>query len=440
MTIDEMKARLAELQKEAEELQAKIEAYDATETRSEDEETLEAIEEKLDEVIEAAEELVEAIDKSEERSAKIANIRTRAAQPNRQGAPMRVRSMPHTDPANKRHRYDVSRIIRSQLTGERLDGIEAECHQELMRERSADTRGILVPHDVMVRTRALDMTTGAGVVGQAIMTPLVDALRARLVLPQLGLRVISTSGKFKLPRVTTGNVYHVDGASPTASNRAPDAVAFDLHTIAGKTKIARKMLLASDIDVQAYVWDTLIGDIAGGIQVGCLTGTGADGQPKGLFSHTGSDGVTVKSLGTNGAAAKYGDLLSLVASVDTANAFASQGFLLSEKGAAKLEGTPKETGHPIYCLDPATGLCAGRKYLSTSAVPDNLSKGTGTNLSAAAFGAWEYAVLALFSGVDVFVNPYADDDGGVLISAFQDYDFGLTRPQAFAFVTDFNAA
>jgi len=431
MTIDEMKAKLAELQKEAEELQAAIEASD---------EAPEGAEAKLDEVISTAESLVEDIDKAEERSAKLGAIRKRAAQPDRVGEPMRVRSMPHTDPANARHRYDASRVIRAQLTGERLDGLEGECHAELLRERSADTRGILVPHDVMIRTRALDTTTGAGVVGQSIMTPLVDALRSRLVLPRLGLRTISTSGKFKLPRVTSGNVYHVDGASPTAANRAPDAVSFDLHTIAGKTKISRKMLLASDIDVQAYVWDVLIGDIAGGIQVGCLTGTGSDGQPKGLFAHTGSDGVTVKALGATGAAMTYADLLSMVASVDTANAFASQGFLLSEKGAAKLEGTPKVTGQPVYCLDPAAGTCAGRRYLSTSAVPDNLSKSSGTNLSAAAFGAWEYAVLALFSGVDVFVNPYADDDGGVLISAFQDYDFGLTRPQAFAICVDFNAA
>lgn len=432
MTVAEMKARLAELQKEAEALQTSIESSD---------EAPEGAEAKLDEVIAAAEAVVEKIDQAEERSAKLDNIRKRSAQADRIGEPMRVRSMPHTDPANARHRYDASRVIRAQLTGERLDGLEAECHAELVRERSADTRGVLVPHDAMIRTRALDMTTGAGVVGQTIMTPLVDALRARLVLPQLGLRVISTSGKFKLPRVTTGNVYHVDGTSPTAANRAPDAVGFDLHTIAGKTKIARKMLLASDIDVQAYVWDTLVGDIAGGIQVGCLSGAGTNGEPKGLFTHTAPDGISVKALGTNGAAAKYADLLSLVASVDTANAFASQGFLLSEKGAAKLEGTPKETGHPIYCLDPATGLCAGRKYLSTSAVPDNLTKGTSAGkLSALAFGAWEYAVLALFSGVDVFVNPYADDDGGVLISAFQDYDFGLTRPSAFAVAVDFDAA
>lgn len=431
MTVDEMKARLAELQKEAEDLQAAIEASD---------EAPEGTAEKLDEVISAAESLVADIDKAEERSAKLANIRKRSAQPDRIGEPMRVRSLPHTDPANARHRYDASRVIRAQLTGERLDGLEAECHQELLRERSADTRGILVPHDVMIRTRALDTTTGAGVVGQSIMTPLVDALRARLVLPQLGLRTISTSGKFKLPRVTSGNVYHVDGASPTAHNRAPDAVEFDLHTIAGKTKITRKMLLASDIDVQAYVWDTLIGDIAGGIQVGCLTGSGTSGEPKGLFKYTGSDGVNVVALGATGAAATYANLLEMVAGVNTGNAFASQGFLLSEKGAAKLEGTPKVTGQAFFCLDPAAGTCAGRKYLATSAVPDNLTKSSGTNLSAMAFAAWEYAVLALFSGVDVFVNPYADDDGGVLISAFQDYDFGLTRPQAFSLCVDFNAA
>jgi len=332
MTIDEMRSKLAELQKQAEELQSQIEAAD---------EAPEGAEEKLDEVITAAEAVVEQINKAEERSAKLANIRTRAAQPDRQGEPMRVRSMPHNDPSNRRHRYDASRVIRAQLTGERLDGLEAECHQELLRERSADTRGILVPHDIMVRTRALDTTTGAGVVGQAIMTPLVDALRARLVLPQLGLRVISTSGKFKLPRVTKGNVYFVDGTSPTAHNRAPDGVEFDLHTLAGKTKVSRKMLLASDIDVQAYVWDTLIGDIAGGLQVGCLTGSGSGAEPLGLFKYTANEGVTVKALGATGAAMTYADLLSMVASVDTANAFASQGFLLSEKGAAKLEGTPQ---------------------------------------------------------------------------------------------------
>ena len=58
------------------------------------------------------------------------------------------------------------------------------------------------------------------------------------------------------------------------------------------------------------------------------------------------------------------------------------------------------------------------------------------------FGAWSQLIVGYWSGLDVLVNPYSEDDylrGRVSVRAMRDYDVAVRHPESFAFAEDVNA-
>jgi len=66
-------------------------------------------------------------------------------------------------------------------------------------------------------------------------------------------------------------------------------------------------------------------------------------------------------------------------------------------------------------------------------VPSNLTKGTGTNLSALIFGVWSDLLIGQWSGIDLLVDPYTGSNAAtVRVTAFHDCDFAVRYPESFA--------
>jgi HK97 family phage major capsid protein len=388
----------------------------------------------LDAALNEAQALFDQAGEAEARSARLRALEERGNAPGeRQGAPFVPGA--HTDAANTRngrHRYDVSRAVNAQLRGAVVDGLEGEVHNDLVRFRGG-TKGVLVPLDTEISYRAF---SAAGATSTVVRGPIQQALMSRLVLAQAGAQQMVSPTLFKLPLATSGSTYWVTNASPTAADRSIGSVAFTAHTIAGKTKIDRQTLTTANLDTQAYIWDQLLRDIAVAYQTGCFHGTNGSGQPKGLFAYSGSDGVNVQVQGTNGAALTQANLLAMVSAVETANAYDGLSWITNPSVTGKLEGTAKESGYPVYCYNALNKTIIDRPVFSTSSVSKALTKGTSSGVcSALAFGDFTRAVMAMFSAIDVFANPYSDD-GGTTLSAFLDCDFGLTQPTAFSICVD----
>lgn len=339
----------------------------------------------------------------------------------------------HTDVRNRgRHVYSSARALAMHAQGHAVDGLEGEVHADLARHRSVPTKGLIIPMDAEISYRA---HSAAGAIGVMVRGPIRDALMSQLVLTQAGVETIVSPTVFKLPLASKGNTYWVSNTAPTEADRSIGAASFTAHTLAGSTTAGRQDLVTASEDVVSYIWRQLLADIAVDLQAGCLHGTGASGQPKGVFTYSGGDGINVRTGATNGKALDFNEVLAMAGAV--ANANAGEGsFITNPLVFSKLESTPKITGQASFVADAVAGTIAGRRAFVTSSVSSTLTKGTATGVcSAAAFGDWTKAVIGMFSGVDVLVNPYTDH-GGVKVSAFVDCDFQLTRPAAFSIVTD----
>jgi HK97 family phage major capsid protein len=149
-----------------------------------------------------------------------------------------------------------------------------------------------------------------------------------------------------------------------------------------------------------------------------INGTGADGQPLGLLNQP---GLSVVSLGTNGAAPTKAANVQLKTNVAAANAdFGNLAYLTNAQSRGKQEATVEVSGFPTWLWnDVPTGgvgeLPMGRvqgtpAYVSQQ-VPSNLVKGgSGAVCSAQIYGNWQSAMIGRWSNaLDIVVNPYSLD-------------------------------
>ena len=419
----------------------------------EDETTEEEALAKIDELLEEYEETEKRLQKLQKRSSRIANIQTRhaerAAINDRVGSPI----MPHNDRLNTRngrHQYSLMRAIRGQVNailgqGPGLSGLELEVHQELARVRGKAPSGLLVPWDVEIRgvqTRTtLTTTTGTGAVGVTTVPTMIDALRDRLVLVGLGANLITDqTGPFSLPKTTavvTGTHVETEGTSPAKQNPTIGDIDFTYKAIEASTKLTRQFINGASVSAEAYIVNQLTKAVAGALEGACLNGSGSNGQPTGLFKMTKLDhGVHVEALAANGKKPTFADMVKLTGVVDTANApNAARAFLTNPTMVAYFQSTPKESGHPVYILGDS-GTINGYPYASTSLVPNNLTKGSAdSKCSAIAFGAWEEMLIALFTGLDLFIDPFSSQPH-VNVTVAQDYDMHLAHGESFAIIVD----
>jgi len=75
----------------------------------------------------------------------------------------------------------------------------------------------------------------------------------------------------------------------------------------------------------------------------------------------------------------------------------------------------------------------------TNNVPSDLTKGSGTGLSALIAGDFSNLMIGLFSTSDVLVDPYTGGAAGTLrVRVLQDMDVAVRHAESFAACTDLN--
>lgn len=362
--------------------------------------------------------------------------------------------LPHNDESNTRgrHDYSIMKALRSRLPGAAaLDGIELEVHQELSKRKAASggaAQGVMIPWDVSLRSgtekRALDTTYGTGSIPTILDGTLIDLLRARLSIVAMGATVMTDmQGLFAIPRQSvSGTSYWVaEGSAPTASQQTIDQVTFSPKTVGAFTDYTRRFLEQTNQDAEAFVKKDLTAILARAIETAALNGSGTSNQPKGIMARTGdTPAVGLVALGTNGANPAWANIVALESAVATANAdFGSLGYLTNAPMRGYLKSAVKATGYPTYIwnADAPNSPLNGYQCGVTNLVPANLTKGSGTALSAILFGNWADLVIPMWSGIDLLVDPYTNSTtGSVRIVALQDLDINLRHPESFAVIVD----
>ena len=80
---------------------------------------------------------------------------------------------------------------------------------------------------------------------------------------------------------------------------------------------------------------------------------------------------------------------------------------------------------------------AGRRPEVGNRVPSNLTKGSGTNLSAVIYGNFADLLIGMFGQLEILVDPYTDFAKGTTgVRALQTIDIAVRHAESFAAMQD----
>jgi len=353
--------------------------------------------------------------------------------------------------SNGHREYSVVRAIQALVDPKSAHdaGFEIEVSQELARQRGRKTEGILMP--LGVQTRAVQKGgTGSSTIATEHLAPqFIDVLRAKSIL--LGLpvtRLDGLQGDISIPRQTgsaTANWIAGDAAdSLTPSDPTFDNVTLSPTTVGGLTVFSRKMLLQSNPGIEQIVMADLAALIATELDTQAINGDGTANKPTGILNTIGIGSV---SMGTNGLAlASIDPLIDLEAALANANADSgSLAYVTNSKVIAALKKLKTTTGEYLWTNGQmgdypsgTLGSINGLPVSSSNSVPSNLTKGTGTALSAMVFGDWSSLIVGTWGSLEMLADPYGTNfaSGSVSVRAMLDIDFAVRHPESFAAITD----
>ena len=317
---------------------------------------------------------------------------------------------------------------------------EFEASRAACEKAGRETRGILVPADVLKRDLSVGSTTAGGHTVQTdlLAQSFIDLLRNRSYMMQMGTVLGGLNGNVAIPRQTGGaTAYWVaEAGAPTESQQAFDQVTLTPKTVGAYTDFSRKLMIQSSIDIEAFVRRDLATVLAIELDRAALHGSGSSNQPTGIAATAGIGSV---AGGTNGLAPTWAHIVGLETEVAVDNAdIGSLAYVTNAKVRGKLKGTEKASSTAQFVWSDSGTPLNGYNAVVTNQVSSALTKGSSSGVcSAIFFGNWMDLVIGMWGGLDLLVDPYtASTTGTVRVVAMQDADIAVRHPESFAAMLD----
>jgi HK97 family phage major capsid protein len=312
--------------------------------------------------------------------------------------------------------------------------LNAECEKI-----AGPANGCWVPFQAL--TRDLTTTSATALVANNMSGSIAQALAPASVVISSGANVVTTvqAGALRLPvfaqAADASGGWTNEGSTYVVAEPGFSQIVVEPRTVAVRLQISRRLLANATPDIEREIRRHLFEALMRAVDKTALAGSGIGNEPVGLLNHP---DVPVVAGGTNGAAPTWDHLAELEFQVSSHNAnVVSAAFVTNSAVQRKLRKTPRASGQDFVLADSRRIL--GYELRTTEHVPSNLTKGSGTNLSAIVFGDWSDYLIALWGpqAVDVLVDSVTKaKDGLVVVTARLDCGFAPVHPQSFAVMKD----
>jgi len=324
--------------------------------------------------------------------------------------------------------YSLSKAIRGIVNND-LDGLEAEYHQEMVRNN-----GKLGDGKVYVDTRALTDSSTALI--SSYSQNVVPSMKSVGLYNELGVRVERVNnGKFVYPLETafpTSSLLDLnDSNSISASDPSLSSLTLEAVQLGSMTVLARNLLAQESVNLENYVQDALLRSMARKIDEQILIGDGSAPNFNGVINSAGN-----AEEYANGGSMAFSDLLNAINLIQADGINVSNcAFVFHPDEFKTFINTDRGTDSGNYVINAelqSGSHMVGRCLGIPTFVNDQMSSGS--------------AVLADFSrsvvgfhggGAIVEVDPYYDfAKGSVAIRLIEDVSFGLLNSNAFCSIKE----
>jgi HK97 family phage major capsid protein len=299
--------------------------------------------------------------------------------------------------------------------------------------------GRWVPFSVLCR----DLTTSSAsaLAGSKTQSSIAPALAPVSVVVGAGANVLSVikDGALRLPvfsqAANATGAWNVEGTVYIDAEPQFGQVVVEPKTIAVKVVFTRRLLMNATPDIEREVRRHIIESLMREVDRAAIAGSGINNEPLGLLSNP---DVPVVAGGVNGAAPTWDHVTQLEYEVASRNGRLESGaFVTTAEVLRKLRRTPRAAGQDFILTDSTRLL--GYPLRVSSHVPNNLTKGASSNLSAILFGDWADYLIVIWGpqAVDVIVDSASHArEGLVIVTARVDVGFAPIHPQSFAVMKD----
>lgn len=334
--------------------------------------------------------------------------------------------------------FSIVKFLRELSAGNGLTGLEAEVaelgSQEYARLGLAQN-GAVIP-TAFIRS-AQGQNAGTAADGKNLVDVMssryVDMLKEKLVVAKLGATIL-TDLVGELPVITSAQITADWGAEAATANTKKAAYAratMKPHRNMVNVVVTKDLLRQTSFDVELDLIDKITSAHATLVEKAAINGGGTN-EPTGILAN---NNVPVVAMGTNGAAPTWAKVVELESTVNGNNANkGSMAYLGSAKVMGALKTTQKASGVG-FIMD--NGIVNGYKADYSNLVPTNLTKGSGSNLSALIFGNFQDLYIGQWGGIDIVVDPYSSKKTGeieICLNAWN--DCLVAEPKSFAVCKD----
>ena len=339
--------------------------------------------------------------------------------------------------------FSLVKFVRELSEGRGLTGLEAEVAEmgaEEYRRMGLTANGAVVP-SAFIRA-AQGQNAGTAVDGGNLVETMaaryVEALKEKLVVAQLGATVL-TDLLGEVPVITSAAIsadWGAEGAAASTKKANYAKAVMKPHRNSVNVVVTKDLLRQTSFDVENDLINKITEAHAVLLESAAIAGKGTDNEPKGILNTT---GIGVVEMGTNGAAINWKKVVELETKVNSVNANRGRmAYLTNAKVFGALKTTEKATGSGRFIMeDAAAGRCNGYMTEFSNLVPSNLTKGSGSNLSAMIFGNFQDLYIGQWGGLDIVVDPYTSKKTAeieICLNAWN--DVLVAEPKSFAAIKD----
>lgn len=323
--------------------------------------------------------------------------------------------------------FSFMRAIRAQIDPRyaKEAGFEIECSRAAAEKQGVEARGIMVPHDILIRA----LTSGGSANGANFVSTdllagsFIDLLRNRMVTQQAGATLLTgLRGNLAIPAQNAASqAYWVaEGVAPTTSVPQMTQVTLSPKTLGTYVDYTRQFALQSSLSVEQFVRNDLAKVLAIEIDRAALYGNTALGEPKGVVFQTGVDSSVAFATG---ATPTFANVVSMETAVETDNALlGSLSYISAVNCKGNMKVTPVAANTSKFVFED--NMVNGYPCLASNQV-------TAGDLF---FGNWADLLIGMWGGLDLVVDTAAlATSGGFRIIALQSVDTAVRHGQSFAF-------
>lgn len=348
-------------------------------------------------------------------------------------------------------RFSLHKAILSQTRNGKLDGVEAEIHQETLKRASAagvSITGFALPTDFRNwntehRADGQTVTQDSGNYGANLVAKeqqgVIEFLRPNPVVRQLGARYMTDLvGNLEFP-VNNGGIaatWAGEVSAAAASKNAYGLKEMKPKRLVSRVPVSLQNLMQSSIDLERYTIEEINAVVANALDLAAINGSGTGNVPMGILNDT---NVNTIAAGTNGAAPSWANIVGAETKVFIENAnSAKMAWAINPPTRGKLKTTKHEAGDLNYLMNWADSTINGYPTVTSNLLPSDLDKGTSLDVcSAAIFGDFSQLIVGQWGFYDLTVDEVSKKSEGnieIILNMFA--DVLVRQPKAFTVIKD----